>query len=190
MIDKSAQSNGECALKIRTYISNIQGRGGTKIPQLEGRTYDSDMIILNEINSRPGDEQSIGLGCRLVAISDGGEKNKTKGFGTAVMSRIYNPETDSIVFKSSDREICTVRRCVSKGVYMSIIGGYCSPNDPAELVKLFMKQIDEQVKLAVEVRKDSIVIRVGNRAKNPWHGTARHGTEGHGTARLFLPCQK
>ena len=108
MIESNKSTKNGSDLKIRTYVSNIQGRGGTKISQLEGRTYESDMIILNETNSRPGDEQSIGLGCRMVAISDGGEKNKSKGFGTAVMSRSHNPETDSIIYRSPSREVCTI----------------------------------------------------------------------------------
>ena len=162
MSSSTSDNKNSSTLKLRTYIANIQGRGGSKIPQLEGRTFESDFIVLNEVNSRQGDEQSISLGCRMIAISDGGEKNKTKGFGTAVMAKIHNPETDAIMFRSTNREVCTIRREVSKGVHMSLVGMYCSPNDLAPSVLEFMKQIDHQIHCAVNNRKDSIVLVGGD----------------------------
>ena len=99
--------------EFRLYASNIQGRGGgagDKMHQLQVRTDDCDFVILNEVNCRSGDENSVALGCRAVALTDGGESTKTRGFGTAVLSKTYNPETDSILFRSSACEISAIRR--------------------------------------------------------------------------------
>ena len=59
--------------KLKLYTSNIQGRGGNKLAQLLARTYDCDAICLNETNTRRGGENSIGLNCKAVVITDGGE---------------------------------------------------------------------------------------------------------------------
>ena len=40
-------SHGKNKLKLRAYVANIDGRGGLKLPQLESRTSDMDLIILN-----------------------------------------------------------------------------------------------------------------------------------------------
>ena len=134
-MDYGGRNNGN--LKLRLYVSNIQGRGKDKIPQLTARTGDADFIVLNETNAHPGDEQSISLGCRGVALSDGGESKKKLGFGTAVMSKSFDPESDSIIVRSAVREIAAVRCEVSPSVFMSVVGMYCSPNDTAKDVDLF-----------------------------------------------------
>ena len=55
-------------LRRRIYASNIQGRGGTKIPDLKLRTIGMDFKILFECNCRQGDEKSINLNCNAVAL--------------------------------------------------------------------------------------------------------------------------
>ena len=48
-------------ISLEIYTSNIQGSGGSKIPELSARTADADFIILNETNTRAGHENSISL---------------------------------------------------------------------------------------------------------------------------------
>ena len=97
-------------ISIEIYTSNIQGSGGSKIPELSARTADADFIILNETNTRAGHENSISLGAKCVSITDGGESDKFIGFGTVVSAKRFNPETDSIIYSSRDREITTVHK--------------------------------------------------------------------------------
>jgi len=132
-------------ISIEIYTSNIQGSGGSKIPELSARTADADFIILNETNTRAGHENSISLGAKCVSITDGGEAEKFIGFGTVVSAKRFNPETDSIIYSSRDREITTVHSEIASNVYSSIIGMYLSPNDSAVQVNLFFKQLDEQL---------------------------------------------
>ena len=69
-------------MRKRIYACNIQGRGGSKIPDLKLRTADSDFIVLCETNTKPGDENSINLNSKAVAISE--VENKALAFGTVV----------------------------------------------------------------------------------------------------------
>ena len=125
-----SHKKSELKLKLRVYVANIDGRGGLKLPQLEARTSDMDLIILNEVNTHPGDESSIALNCKGVALSDGGKATQRKGYGTVVMSKSFDPERDTIVCTHNEHEISAIRREISAGIFMTTIGVYISPNDP------------------------------------------------------------
>ena len=98
---------------LKLYTANIQGSGGTKLAQLAARTSDADFLVLNEANVRQGMENIIGLDCKAVVISDGGEKEKALAYGTVVSSKKFDPETDSIVCCSETREIAAFRSLVA-----------------------------------------------------------------------------
>ena len=129
-LQTASHNTSEQKLKLRAYVANIDGRGGLKLPQLEARTSDMDLIILNEINAHPGDENSISLNCKVVALSDGGKTTQKKGYGTVVMSKSFDPERDKVVCTHIEHEISAIRREVSVGVFMTTVGVYISPNDP------------------------------------------------------------
>ena len=154
----SSDGRGRKLLKIKMYISNIQGRGGSKIPQLEARTHDADFIVLNELNTHPGDQKSVSLNCRAVALTDGGEHDKKLGYGTAVMSKAFNPESDKISHTSTSCEISAIRRYVGVDTYMSVIGMYCSPNESTEKVDVFFNELELVIDTAVEASDDIIIV--------------------------------
>ena len=157
----SAKNPGKLAkkLKLRAYIANIDGRGGIKLPQLEARTSDSDIIILNETNTHPGDESSIALNCKGVAISDGGKTQQKKGYGTVVMTKTFNPEKDKIVCSHPEHEIAALRREVADGIFMTSIGVYISPNDPLAKVRDCFSAIRD---LITEYKDDQIILLAGD----------------------------
>ena len=157
---------------MKLYVSNIQGSGGSKLPELSARTSDSDFIICNESNVRKGSENIIGLNCKAVVISDGGETEKALAYGTVVSSKKFDPETDSVVYCSKTREIASIRVMIAEGCYATIIGMYCSPNDTAQQVRDFFEQLDVQLNDAVVSRRDSIVLLAGD--SNSDVGTQRH----------------
>jgi len=117
-------------LRRRIYACNIQGRGGTKITDLKTRTADADFIVLSETNSRKGDENSINLGCKAVAIAD--IEDKGLAYGTAVMSRGFDANSDKISYRSERFEIVSITQKVSETVTCTIVGGYRSPNMRAD----------------------------------------------------------
>ena len=55
---KTAPAKGK---RKRIYYANIDGRGGTKVPDLRLRTSNMDFKVLCETNCRPGSENSINL---------------------------------------------------------------------------------------------------------------------------------
>ena len=104
------------------YVANIQGSGGSKLSQLAARTSDADFLVFNEANVRQGMENIIGLDCKAVVISDGGESEKALAYGTVVSSKKFDPEVDSIICCSKTREIAALRSRIAEKCFMTVIG--------------------------------------------------------------------
>jgi len=148
-------------LLIRTYVANIQGRGGgsgDKLAELAVRTDDKDFIVLNETNCRKGSENSIALNCRAIAITDGGESDKMRGFGTSVASKVFNPDTDKIIECNDKCEISAISRKISSEAYMTVIGVYLSPNASNEKVSCFWTELERVLKSRVDAADKIILI--------------------------------
>ena len=166
--------------KLKVYTSNIQGRGGNKLAQLLARTHDCDAICLNETNTRRGGENSIGLNCKAVVITDGGESEKQLGYGTMVGTKKFNPNTDSIR-TSNEHEVASVRIEIDSNTFATFICMYLSPNDCADRVNRFFELLDTELDFAINSNKDDLVLLSGD--SNSDVGTIRHG-------KLMTLCDK
>ena len=118
-----------------------------------------DFIILNEVNTHPGDETSISLGCNVVALSDGGKSHQHEGYGTAAMAKLFDPNTDSITCRHAEHELSSIRCEVANGVFFTIIGLYLSPNADASVTRSFFRELE---KLVTAASQDDLVILGGD----------------------------
>ena len=147
---------GLCGLKKRLYVSNIQGRGGTKIPDLECRTHNCDNIVLLETNCRQGDENSIKLGCQAVALAS--TEGKGLAYGTAVMSKQFNPDFDCIKYRSEKFEIVAISEEIAMNTKMAIIGAYRSPSMPVGDTVKFYQELRQ---VAKDCSDHDIILQTG-----------------------------
>ena len=154
--------------RVRIYYSNIEGRGGTKIPDLNVRTAEMDFKVLCETNCRPGCENSINLNSQAVAlVADqlGFDHEKEKGFGTAVMAKHYDASTDEII-KSNRHEIAGIAKRIGKRTKMCVIGAYRSPSLRVPETKDFYLTLRNVVQDRQKAGDDIIIVAMDDNSSD------------------------
>ena len=147
----------------RIYACNIQGRGGTKIPDLKLRTSECDWRVFFETNCRAGDEKSIAMGSQAVSLVS--QQDKGLAYGTAVMATMFDPEIDSISYKSQNTEISAVTRKLS-GYILTVIGGYRSPSLRLDETRRWYAELEELVQTRQRARDDVIIVAMDDNASD------------------------
>ena len=154
----SCQPNG----RRRIYVSNIQSASGPKLTDLGNRVArDVDFLILNETNTHTGGEEALKLGtfksCAIKCY-----ENKKSGFGTAVLSKKFNPECDSIFTTKKMQEIVGIICKVNDTCTMAVIGMYRSPSQRATQRKEFYDELDITINEHLCNQKHDIIIVAGD----------------------------
>ena len=160
----------------RIYIANIQGSGGTKLPDLANRTSICSDVMLFETNCKAGDEKSINLGCKAVSLVDNqaGFQDKGLAFGTALMSKSFNPNTDEISYKSVNNEITALTQKLGPSVTMTTIAGYRSPNTKFSVAQIaaWYRELRGVVEKRISLGDDVVIVGMDDNSsrKNmrPW----------------------
>ena len=149
--------------KHRIYACNIQGSGGTKIPDLSIRTDDCDTVVLMETNCHEGAENKISMGNTVALVSTEG---KEMSYGTAVLSRCYDREKDKITYKSSSQEIIAVTRYLAENISLTTIGAYRSPNLRAKETANFYNELHEVIRQRKQAHDDIIIVAMDDNSSN------------------------
>ena len=129
---------------LRVYCCNIQGlSGGKKIPRVKSRSFDSDIVVLNEVNKSVDDD--LFIGCKFGQVSNTPNPDRTgPGFGTFIGSKEFNADKGDKFVKHDKFEINICCRHF-KNFSACIIGVYRSPNMDNYNCDQFYLELDKYV---------------------------------------------
>ena len=99
------------------------------------------------------------------AVSLVSQQDKGLAYGTAVMAAIFDPEIDSISYKSQNTEISAVTRKLS-GYILTVIGGYRSPSLRLDETRRWYAELEELVQTRQRARDDVIIVAMDDNASD------------------------